>query len=289
VRPLVAVPTTAGTGSETTGVAVLDIEEMHAKTAVAHRALRPVLGLVDPMNTLTMPAMVTASSALDVLSHAIESYTAIPFHTRPAADAPKLRPSYQGSNPIADIWSSKAMEIVAKYLPIVLESPNDLEARGQMMLGATYAGIGFGNAGVHLPHGMSYAVAGGIKKWKPEGYADDHAIVPHGISVILNAPAVFRWTAQSDPERHLDSARLLGADTRGAGPENAGDILADRLIEIMKLCKVPSGLAEIGYTEADLDQLVKGTMPQHRVTKLSPRPASEEDLRQLFIDSMRYW
>lgn len=289
VKPLIAVPTTAGTGSETTGVAVLDIEEMHAKTAVAHRALRPVLGIVDPINTLTMPAMVTASSALDVLSHAIESYTAIPFNTRPAAPEPRLRPSYQGSNPIADIWSAKAMEIVAKYLPIVISTPDDIEARGMMMLGATYAGIGFGNAGVHLPHGMSYAVAGGVKSWRPAGYSADHAIVPHGISVILNAPAVFRWTAQASPERHLEAARMLGADVTGAGPEDSGEILATRLIEIMRLCGVPSGLAEVGYTEADLDQLVRGTTPQHRVTKLSPRPASDDDLRNLFIAAMRYW
>jgi hydroxyacid-oxoacid transhydrogenase len=289
LKPLIAIPTTAGTGSETTGVAIFDLVEMHAKTGIAHRALRPALGIVDPVNTLTMPPMVTASSALDVLSHAIESFTALPYDRRSSPESPKMRPAYQGANPISDIWAAKAMEMVARYLPVVLERPDDLEARGQMMLAATYAGIGFGNAGVHLPHGMSYPVAGNVRDWRPEGYAVDHAIVPHGISVILNAPAVFRFTAQADPHRHLEAARLLGADTSGAAPMEAGDVLAGRLIEIMRLTGMPNGLGAVGYTDADVDRLVEGTLPQHRVTKLSPRPASAEDLRGIFCDAMRYW
>jgi hydroxyacid-oxoacid transhydrogenase len=289
LKPLIAIPTTAGTGSETTGVAIFDLIEMHAKTGIAHRALRPVLGIVDPLNTLSMPPMVTAASALDVLSHAIESFTALPYHDRPAPDSPKLRPAYQGANPISDIWSSRAMEMVAHYLPLVLERPDDVNARGQMMLAATYAGIGFGNAGVHLPHGMSYPVAGMVRDWRPAGYPDDHAIVPHGISVILNAPAVFRFTASANPLRHLEAARLLGADDAGAGPDHAGEVLANRLIEIMRMTGMPNGLAAVGFGEADLDQLVQGTLPQHRVTKLSPRPASEDDLRAIFLDALEYW
>ena len=289
LKPLIAIPTTAGTGSETTGVAIFDLVEMHAKTGIAHRALRPVLGIVDPLNTLSMPPMVTAASALDVLSHAIESFTALPYHDRPAPDSPKLRPAYQGANPISDIWSSRAMEMVAHYLQLVLERPDDVNARGQMMLAATYAGIGFGNAGVHLPHGMSYPVAGMVRDWRPAGYPHDHAIVPHGISVILNAPAVFRFTASANPLRHLEAARLLGADDAGAGPDHAGEVLANRLIEIMRMTGMPNGLAAVGFGEADLDQLVQGTLPQHRVTKLSPRPASEDDLRAIFHDALEYW
>jgi hydroxyacid-oxoacid transhydrogenase len=289
LKPLIAIPTTAGTGSETTGVAIFDLVEMHAKTGIAHRALRPILGIVDPVNTMSLPAMVTAASALDVLSHAIESFTALPYDRRPSPDSPKMRPAYQGANPISDIWASKAMEMVARYLPAVLERPDDLDARGQMMLAATYAGIGFGNAGVHLPHGMSYPVAGNVRDWRPEGYAVDHAIVPHGISVILNAPAVFRFTAQADPHRHLEAARLLGANINGAAPMDAGEVLANRLIEIMRMTDMPNGLAAVGYCEDDIDKLVEGTLPQHRVTKLSPRPANAADLRTLFQNAMRYW
>jgi hydroxyacid-oxoacid transhydrogenase len=289
LKPLVAIPTTAGTGSETTGVAIFDLTSMHAKTGIAHRALRPALGILDPLNTLTMPAMVTASSALDVLSHAIESYTAIPFDSRPAPERPGLRPAYQGANPISDIWSSKAMEMVAANLEQVVKHPDDLDARGQMMLAAAYAGIGFGNAGVHLPHGMSYPVSGLVRSFVPEGYPGDHAIVPHGMSVILNAPAVFRFTAQANPERHLEAARLLGADVSDAGPDDAGDVLSNQIIHIMRRTGMPNGLSAVGFSEADIDQLVAGTLPQHRVTKLSPRPASEADLAAMFRDAMVYW
>ncbi|MCC6944100.1 MAG: iron-containing alcohol dehydrogenase [Thermomicrobiales bacterium] len=289
LKPLIAVPTTAGTGSETTGVAVFDYKALNAKTAIANRALRPTMGILDPINTLTMPAMVTASSALDVLSHAIESFTAISYTSRPAPDSPKLRPSYQGSNPISDIWSSKAMEMVASTIVTVIQEPDDLEARGTMMLAAAYAGIGFGNAGVHLPHGMSYPISGKVKSYIPPGYPDDHPMVPHGMSVILTAPAVFRWTAEANPERHLEAARLLGAETGDVPLEMAGEVLSQRLIEIMKLTGMPNGLAELGFGEADLDALVAGTTPQHRVTKLSPRPASDDDLKELFRSSMTYW
>jgi len=289
LKPLVAVPTTAGTGSETTGVAIFDYESMHAKTGIAHRALRPSLGILDPLNTVSMPPMVTACSALDVLSHAIESYTAMSFANRPAPEHPRLRPAYQGANPVSDIWATKAMEMVAGTLQQVIDQPDDLEARGTMMLAAAYAGIGFGNAGVHLPHGMSYPVSGMVRSFRPEGYPDNHAIIPHGMSVILNAPAVFRFTARANPERHLEAARLLGADVGDVPLEMAGEVLAMRLIEIMRITGMPNGLAAVGFTGDDLDALVEGTIPQHRVTKLSPRPASSENLRGIFRNAMTYW
>jgi hydroxyacid-oxoacid transhydrogenase len=289
LKPLVAVPTTAGTGSETTGVAIFDFKEIHAKTGIAHRRLRPVLGVIDPNNTRTMPRMVAACSALDVLSHAIESYTALPYNERPAADSPKMRPAYQGANPISDVWAAKSLVMMAENIESALNDPDNDEARGQMMLAAAFAGIGFGNAGVHLPHGMSYPVAGMVESYFPEGYPHDHPMVPHGMSVILNAPAVFRFTAPANPRRHLDAASFLGADIRGAAPEDAGQILSDAIVKIMKLTGMPNGLGAIGYSEKHADDLVKGTLPQHRVTKLSPRPFTEEDLRQLFIDSMTCW
>ena len=289
LKPLVAVPTTAGTGSETTGVAIFDYETLHAKTGIAHRALRPALGIVDPDNTRTMPPMVAACSALDVLSHAVESFTALPYHARPAPDHPGQRPAYQGANPISDIWAGKAMDVMARNIARVVEDPTDDEARGEMLLAAAYAGIGFGNAGVHLPHGMSYPVSGMVRDYVPPGYPDDHPIVPHGMSVILNAPAVFRWTAQANPERHLEAARLLGAETGGAAPEDAGEILASQIERIMRRVGMPNGLFGVGLGPDDVDALVAGTLPQHRVTKLSPRPASAVDLRDLFLAAMQYW
>lgn len=289
LKPLIAIPTTAGTGSETTGVAIFDLLEQHVKTGIAHRALRPVLGIIDPDNTKTLPPLVAACSALDILSHAIESLTALPYHHRPAPENSNLRPAYQGSNPISDIWSARAIELVAEYLPRVLADSNDDEARGQLLLAATFAGIGFGNAGVHLPHGMSYPVSGMVRGFSPADYKTDYPIVPHGMSVILNAPAVFRFTAPANPQKHLYGAKLLGIDVRQAKAEDAGNILADALIAVMKQTGMPNGLSAIGFSEADVEKLAEGTLPQHRVTKLSPRPASKDDLMMLFKDAMRYW
>jgi len=289
LKPLIAVPTTSGTGSETTGVAIFDYTPLHAKTGIAHRRMKPMLGILDPDNTRTMPPQVAATSGFDVLSHAIESYTALPFHQRPRPERPVLRPAYQGSNPISDIWSLEALRWVAKYFVRAVEDPDDLEAREKMQLAASYAGVGFGNAGVHLPHGMSYPVSGMVRKFRPEGFPGDRPIVPHGMSVILNAPAVFRFTAQACPDRHLVAAEILGADVSRARPEDAGKILSDRLVAIMQRLKMPRGLRAVGYDKSDIPALVQGTLPQARVTKLSPRPVTETDLAHLFEESLQGW
>ncbi|HTL01697.1 MAG TPA: hydroxyacid-oxoacid transhydrogenase [Vicinamibacterales bacterium] len=289
LKPLIAVPTTAGTGSETTGVSIFDFQELHAKTGIANRWLKPTLGLLDPENTRTLPPQVAASSGLDILSHAVESYTALPYDGRPQPDRPKLRPAYQGANPISDIWSLQALRMVSQFLVRAAEDPSDDEARASMLLAASYAGIGFGNAGVHLPHGMSYPVSGHVKSYRAPGYSADHPLVPHGMSVILNAPAVFRFTASAAPQRHLEAAAALGADVSHARGEDAGKILADRITELMQRLQVPNGLSAIGYTSADIPALVEGTLPQQRVTKLSPRPAGPEELARLFEGAMVAW
>jgi len=286
LKPLIAIPTTAGTGSETTGVSIFDLTKLHAKTGIANRRLKPTLGMLDPDNTATMPPEVAASSGLDILSHAIESYTAMPFTGRPMPDSPKMRPAYQGSNPISDVWSLQALRMVAQYLVRAVADTSDADARGQMLLAASYAGVGFGNAGVHLPHGMSYPVSGHVKSYRAPGYTSNHPLVPHGVSVILNAPAVFRFTASASPERHLEAAAALGANVSGVKREDAGKVLADRITWFMRELKVPNGLKAVGYSASDISALVEGTLPQHRVTKLSPRRASEEDLAKLFEDAM---
>ena len=289
LKPLIAVPTTAGTGSETTGVAIFDYTPLHAKTGIAHRALRPVLGLIDPENTRSQPPEVAACTGLDVLSHALESLTALHFDRRPAPEQPGLRPAYQGSNPISDVWAERAIAMVARHLVQAQADPSDDEARGQMLLAATFAGIGFGNAGVHLPHGMSYPVSGMVRDFIPAGYPGGRPLIPHGMSVILNAPAVFRFTAPADPPRHLLAARLMGVDVADARPEDAGELLAGAIIALMRRTHMPNGLKAVGFGPADVDALVAGTVVQHRVTKISPRPASEAELKQLFLSSMTLW
>jgi hydroxyacid-oxoacid transhydrogenase len=289
LKPLIAIPTTAGTGSETTGVTIFDLIRMHAKTGIAGRRLKPTLGLLDPENTRTMPSQVAASSGLDILSHAVESFTALPFSERELPGRPMLRPAYQGSNPISDVWSLQALRMVAQYLVRAVEDPSDDQARANMLLAASYAGVGFGNAGVHLPHGMSYPVSGNIKNYRAPGYQTEHALVPHGFSVILNAPAVFRFTASASPERHMQAAEALGVDVARCKAADAGRILAERITWFMQRLKTPNGLREIGYTSSDIPALVEGTLPQHRVTKLSPRPAGPQELAKLFEEALIAW
>jgi hydroxyacid-oxoacid transhydrogenase len=289
LKPMMAIPTTAGTGSETTGVAIFDYLEMGAKTGIASRALRPMRGLIDPDNTRSLPRMVAACTGLDQLTHALEAITALPFNQRPAPEQPRLRPAYQGANPISHVWASRAIEMIAADLVRVFDDPSDDSARGQVLLAATYAGIGFGNGGVHLAHGMSYPVSGMVRNYVPEGYPPGHPIVPHGMAVCLNAPAVFRFTAPANPPLHLYAAKLMGCDVSRAKPEEAGEILSGAIIDLMRKVGMPNGLAAVGFGPQDVDKLVEGTLPQHRVTKLSPRPAGPEDLRQLFLDSMKLW
>ena len=289
MAPLICVPTTAGTGSECSGIAIFDLEELRAKTGIRQRAIRPDIAVIDPVNTRTMPPMVAACSGLDVFCHALESLTALPYTRRPAPEDPDHRPAYQGSNPISDIWAARAARMGARNLLRVLEDPSDAEAAGQMLLAATFAGIGFATAGVHLAHAMSYPVSGMVREYVAEGYPAEHPLVPHGLSVALNAPAVFRFTGPAAPERHRHAAELIGLDPSGVPDDEVGGLLADGIAAVMKRAGLPNGLSAVGYGPDDLDALVAGTLPQKTVTILSPRPAEPEDLRRLFEESLTLW
>ncbi|KFR15379.1 hypothetical protein N306_05193 [Opisthocomus hoazin] len=285
LKPLIAVPTTAGTGSETTGVAIFDFKELKVKTGIASRAIKPTLGIIDPLHTLSMPERIVANSGFDVLCKMELSHLNNLFFNMSVFN----RPAYQGSNPVSDVWALHALRIVAKYLKRAIRNPEDREARANMHLASAFAGIGFGNAGVHLCHGMSYPISGLVKTYKPKDYNVDHSLVPHGLSVVLTSPAVFAFTAQIHPDRHLEAAEILGADIRTAKIKDAGLILADTLRKFLFDLDVDDGLAAIGYSKADIPALVKGTLPQERVTKLSPRPQTEEDLSALFEASMKLY
>ncbi|KAL5611774.1 hypothetical protein BROUX41_000651 [Berkeleyomyces rouxiae] len=294
LRPLIAIPTTAGTGSETTGTAIFDLTAQRAKTGVAHRNLKPLLGICDPLNTRSMPAAVKASSGLDVLCHSLESWTAIPYTERsPRPANPLLRPAYQGANPISDVFSLHALRQTVKYLPRAVKDPEDREAQREMLLAATLAGVGFGNAGVHLCHGMSYPIASqNPGQYQHAGYQVSSPIIPHGVSVAVTAPAVFRFTGPSNPERHLQAAEAFGVDTSTAHKASAGEILGDAIRGFLdKLGDQPTGLGALGFSSGDIDGLVEGTLPQGRVLKLAPGLKLEgdeqtEQLRRLFEDSM---
>lgn len=293
--PLIAVPTTAGTGSETTGTAIFDLVAKRAKTGIAHRALKPTIGICDPLNTRTMPSAVHASSGLDVLCHSLESWTAIPYNTRtPRPDNPIKRPAYQGANPISDIFSLQALRQTIKYLPRAVKDPEDTEAQTEMLLAATLAGVGFGNAGVHLCHGMSYPISGQNPGYKHPGYQVEKPIIPHGVSVAVTAPSVFKFTGASNPERHLAAAEAFGVDTSKVKKESAGEVLGEAVADfLVKLGNQPRGLKAMGFADGDVEELVEGTLPQKRVLMLAPGLAEEvneerEQLRGLFEGAMSY-
>jgi alcohol dehydrogenase class IV len=289
LKPHLACPTTCGTGSEMTAAAIFDFVSENVKTGISHRALKPTRAVVDPTTTYTLPVGVVCSTGLDVLTHAIESWTARDFRTRDYPADPGGRPPYQGSNPWSDIGSMKAIELGGRYLERAYADPSDHEARDWLMFASTLAGMAFGNAGVHIPHAMSYAVAGQNHRYVAKGYEDDTPMVPHGISVVVNAPAAFRFTAAANPERHLEAARGLGADVRNLGPEHAGEALADRLAEIMRNTGCPNGIGDLGYTEADIPSLVRGAHQQKRLLVQAPRAPDEADLADIFRGALRYW
>ncbi|KAJ6485017.1 alcohol dehydrogenase [Mycena vitilis] len=280
LRPLIAISTTAGTGSETTGTAILDITSRSFKTGIANRAMKPVLGIVDTQNTASCPTAVHISAGLDVLFHSLESYTAIPYTERtPRPANPILRPAYQGSNPVADVFSLWALQTTVKYLPRVAKNPDDEEARQQMLLAASFAGIGFGNAGVHLCHGMASQISGLNKKgpkYKHPGYINAGPIIPHGISVAITGPAVFQFTAPSSPDRHRQVLAIFNSTTT-ADPSitripdsEIGAHIYDTIARFLDGLGVPRGLKALGYTASDIDMLVDGTLPQRRVLDLAP-------------------
>lgn len=288
LKPHIACPTTSGTGSEATGIAIFDLLAMKAKTGIASLHLKPTLGLVDPHVTHTLPKNVIAATAFDVLSHALESLTARPFTVRPRPAQPGARPYSQGANPWSDLIAKEALKLVGEHMVAAVNDTDNLEAREYLMWASSLAGIAFGQAGCHLPHGMSYAVSGLVKEFRPEGYPEDAAIVPHGMSVILNAPSVFRLTGPHAPERHLAAYACLGG-THDAGPAEAGEAVAEHLIGMMKATGIPNGLKGVGYSAEDLDKLTDGAFPQKRLLGLAPCAVEREDLYKLFEGALSYW
>jgi len=288
LMPHIACPTTAGTGSEITGVAVFDLVRQQVKTGISSVHLRPGMAVVDPTCTETMTPGVVAATGFDVLTHAIESYTARPYTSRPRPEAGK-RPPYQGANPFSDIGALAAIRLGGIHLVAAVTDPGAVRSRHQLMFAATLAGQAFGNAGVHIPHAMSYSVAGLNHDYIAKGYEKANPMVPHGLSVVLNAPAAFRFTAHACPERHLQAAAALGADISGASAADGGELLASRLTDMMKATGLPSGLAEIGYGEDNIPALVKGSYAQQRLLAQAPCPVSEESLTELYQAAMKYW
>jgi alcohol dehydrogenase class IV len=288
LKPLIAIPTTAGTGSETTAVAVLDLLSQHVKTGISHRYLRPSLAIVDPLNTVTLPPMATAYPGFDVLTHALESFTSRPYDARPRHQ-PDERPVYVGRNPVSDLWCEKALEYLGRSLRRAVLNGYDMEARTDLALAATYAGIGFGNAGVHVPHALGYPIAGQVRSFYPPDYPSDTALIPHGLSVISTAPATFRWTFATSPERHLRAAQLLGADVSSLTEAETREVLPKTLLALMRDTGIPNGLSALGFGDADGPGLVDGALKQQRLLVGCPRDVGADQLEAIVTASMEHW
>ena len=285
----VACPTTCGTGSESTGIAVFDHLALRVKTAIASRRLRPTHALIDPTCTRTLPSTVVAASGFDVLCHALESYTARPFTARTRPSSAGARPMSQGRNPWSDLGSLEALRIAGTSLVRAVRDASDTEAREALSWAATLAGIAFGNSGVHLPHAMAYSVAGLVRDYRCAGYPGSDALVPHGISVVVNAPSVFRATAASHPERHMEAARILGADARGATEADAAALLSDVLVRLMRETNVPNGISGVGYASSEIPALAAGAMAQKRLVDNAPLSIDDAAMRGLFHAALSYW
>jgi hydroxyacid-oxoacid transhydrogenase len=286
LHPLVAVPTTTGTGSESTTICVLDVLSLKVKTGISHARLRPTLAVIDPTLTLTQPAGVTAASGMDILCHALESYTARPYTTF-ERKRPEERVPYCGANPIADMWSEKALSLLADSFRAAVRDGSDSDARAKMALAATFAGMGFGNAGVHIPHANAYPIAGRVKDFHPEGYPGDEPMVPHGMSVALTAPEAFRFTFDASPERHVRVAQLLAPDA--GQPADAAEFLPTVLADLMRDIDIPDGIGAVGFDEGDIPDLVEGTMKQQRLLATCPKDVTEDDIAGIFRRSMSLW
>ena len=286
LKPLIAVPTTAGTGSESTAMCVLDILSMKVKSGISHWRLRPTLAIIDPLVSLSLPPEVTAAAGMDIVCHAVESYTAR-WYTSFDRKTPEQRVTYCGSNPISDLWSERSLALIARSFRTAVHDGSDLAARSDMMMAATFAGMGFGNSGVHIPHANAYPIAGMVRDFRPAGYPQQEPMVPHGMSVSLTAPEAFRFSFSSAPERHLRAAAMLAPDQDKLN--DAGEQLPSAMVELMRDIGIPNGIGAVGYTESDVPDLVPGTMKQQRLLATCPRPVDADDIAGILTRSIENW
>jgi hydroxyacid-oxoacid transhydrogenase len=289
LKPMVCLPTTAGTSSENTTVAIVDMTELHVKTGISHQYLRATLGILDPLNSLSVPPMVSACSGADVLTHAIESFTALAYDEREKPSTPALRPPYQGANPISDLWCENAIKLVRAFLPRAVKDGQDHEARTQMMLATIYAGMGFSNAGVHIPHAMGYPIAGNVRGFHAPDYPQNKPLVPHGMSTALGAPASFQFTAKAKPARHKQVAEWMGVKTRGSSADSSGKALREAFVGFMQSIGMPNGLQGVGYTSNDIPALTEGTLKQKRLLALSPQAVTQRSVEKILEQSLVVW
>lgn len=286
LKPHIACPTTFGTASECTNVAIFNFLDLGTKAGISNRAIKPQMGIIDPDALRTLPVQVVAANGMDVFSHAVESYTARPFTHRHAPVNPSTRPVIQGANPFSDLNCLEAIRLIGKHLLKAINDPENIAVREKLSFAGLLAGIGFGTAGCNLPHGMSYAVSGLVREYRAEGWPPDKPLVPHGFAVIVNSPAVFRFMGPTCPDRHAEAARAFGIDVGEAPP---GDVLAQVTIELMRAVGAPNGLEDLGYSVDDLEALTEKSWKQRRVVDNAARQISRDEMKEIFAGAFSYW
>lgn len=271
--PYIAMPTTAGTGSESTSVAVVSLPEQRLKVGVSDKHLYPSLSIVDPSLTASLPPGPTATSGLDALSHAIEGYTTRRFDAKERPESPGERPDYGGRNMLSDILCRKAIELVANNLRAAVNNGSDLEARRNMSFASTMAALGFSNAGLGATHALAYPVAG-----------EHHT--PHGLTIALLLPEVMRFNAIGAPERYREIAEIMGKNVEGCDEREAAEKAAEAVDELARDVGMPDGLAEVGVTEDEIPRLAEDTTKLQRLLVGNPRRVDAEDAELILQRSL---
>ncbi|MCP4188767.1 MAG: iron-containing alcohol dehydrogenase [Gammaproteobacteria bacterium] len=284
----IACPTTSGTGSECTSISVIRINELDTKFVLANPIMLADQALIDPACCDSLPRNIVASTGFDLLSHALECYTAKAYTQWAKIEDPTRRPLIQGANPWSDLAARKALEIAGKFLVRGVNDAADQQARDQLSWGASLAGMAFGNSGTHLAHAMSYGVTHLMRDISTRDYAVESPFVPHGISVVVSAPAIFRYAAEGAPERHIEAAMYLNADMQGAEVEDAGEVVAGCIIDLMKQTDMPNGLSGLGFGADDIKPLAASSIRQGRAIANAPRETNLQDIENIYAAALSY-
>ncbi|UFJ41412.1 iron-containing alcohol dehydrogenase [Brevibacillus humidisoli] len=264
IAPLIAIPTTAGTGSEVTSVAVLTDVENNIKVGISDNYLRPAVALLDPELTVGLPPYVTACSGIDALSHAIEAYTAKNFKYIQAEGSIL----FQGSIPISDTLALEAIELIVQNLPLAVHQGSNLEARSNMLLGSLLAGMAFSNAGTAAAHALAYPIGGLVKS-------------PHGEVTGLLLPYVMEFNVEVEPKKMAKIARACGIDPTGASERELALEAPKAILRLLEVIGLPTRLSQIGIKEDQIPQIAEKALPILRLVRNNPRVPTQQGFEEL--------
>lgn len=269
VKPIIAIPTTAGTGSEVSPASILSDVQANLKKGISDNKLRPKVAIVDPLLTLSCPPKVTAATGIDVLAHAIESILAISFAYLPLNFGEEDTVIYHGSYPLTDCLAIKAIELVGQNLRLAVDQGRNVEARTNMALANVLAGMAFSNAGVTAVHAMAYPLG-----------AVSHA--PHGVVNGLLLPHVLEYNL---PVRTKELGRIalaLGEPVEGLSPREAALTSIEAVKDLIQDIGLPSRMRDIGVQEKDLRPMAEATMLVTRLLRSNPRRVDADILETIF-------